>query len=51
VKKETLYYYSIAILFVILLYNLFGYLYKENEKIKTDIEKIRLKRIRYKDDL
>lgn len=51
VKKETLYYYAIVILFCVFLYQLFGYVYKENEKIKTDIEKIKLRRIRYNDDL
>jgi hypothetical protein len=51
VKRETLYYYSIAFLFLVILYQLFGYFSKENEKVKTDIERIKLRRMRYSDDL
>ena len=50
IKKQTLYYYGIAILFVCILYQTFRHLYKESEKVQTEVEKIRLRRLRYRDD-
>ena len=50
VKKQTLYYYGVAILFSFLVYQTFKIYYRESEKTKTDIEKIGLRRHRYRDE-
>ncbi len=50
VKKQTLYYYGIAILFAIILYQTFRHFYKESENMQTELEKIRLRRFRYREE-
>lgn len=48
VKKQTLYYYSVAIIFSVFVYLTFKYFSKENEKISYEVEKMRLRRYRYR---
>lgn len=50
VKKQTLYYYGIACLFVIILFQTLKYFYKESENTLTELEKIRLRRYRYREE-
>jgi hypothetical protein len=50
VKKQTLYYYGIGILFVVILYQTFRYFHKESENMQTEIQKIRLRRLRYREE-
>jgi hypothetical protein len=50
IKKQTLYYYAFAIFFGIILYQSFKYFYSESEKMATEIEKIRLRRYRYREE-
>ena len=50
VKKQTLYYYGIAVLFAIILYQTFRHFYRESENMQTEIEKIRLRRYRYREE-
>ena len=50
VKKQTLYYYGVAVLFAVIVYQTFKIYYRESEKTKTDIERIRLRRHRYRDE-
>jgi hypothetical protein len=50
VKKQTLYYYGVACLFALILYQTFKHFYKESENTLTEIEKIRLRRMRYREE-
>jgi hypothetical protein len=50
VKKQTLYYYGVACLFTLILYLTFKHFYKESENLQTEIERIRLRRMRYRED-
>jgi hypothetical protein len=50
IKKQTVYYYSIAIIFAFLLYSTFKYMYHESEKVVYDLEKIRLRRYKYREE-
>ncbi len=48
VKKQTVYYYGIAILFAVILYITVRHFYRESEKMQADIERIRHRRLRYR---
>ena len=50
VKKQTLYYYGIGVLFAVIVYQTFRYFYKESENLLTEIEKVRLRRYRYREE-
>ncbi len=50
VKKQTLYYYGIAMLFVVILFQTIKYFYKEGENMQTEIEKLKLRRYRYREE-
>ncbi len=48
VKKQTIYYYGIAILFAFTMYWTVKHFYKESEKMQAEVERIRLRRFRYR---
>jgi hypothetical protein len=50
VKKQTLIYYSYAIIGFVVIYFVFKYLEKEGEKTHSELERIRLRRFRYRED-
>lgn len=50
IKKQTLYYYGIAVVFVVILYSVFSYFQKEGDKVNLELEKIRFRRGRYRDE-
>jgi hypothetical protein len=50
VKKQTLIYYGYAIIGFIVIYFVFKYLEKEGEKTHSEIERIRLRRFRYREE-
>jgi hypothetical protein len=50
VKKQTLIYYSYAIIGFVVIYFLFKHLAKEGEKTHSELERIRLRRFRYREE-
>jgi hypothetical protein len=50
IKKQTIYYYGIALVFSFVLFQTFKYFYRESEKTQSEIEKIRLRRLRYREE-
>ena len=50
VKKQTLYYYFLSIVFFFIFVQTLRIIYKESEKATYEYEKIRLKRYRYREE-
>lgn len=50
VNKQTLYHYAFGVVFCIILYSTFKYVNKESEKLTYEVERIKFRRFRYREE-